>query len=97
MPAYSESSDKLEKLEKIEMTEEEMDAKLVSFKGLNNELDGEMSKTIGKLLVDEADEDVNANWETFTTLFKMVGGVKTCILFAVIKIFRKFYQIYQES
>ena len=56
-----------------------------------------MSKTIGKLLVEEADEDVNANSETFRKMFGLIGGFRTSIILGLIILCRKYFHIYQES
>ena len=54
---------------KISLSEEELDAKLKEFGGLNNEMDENMRKTIGKLLIDEADEEINADRSTYEKTF----------------------------
>lgn len=56
-----------------------------------------MSKTIGKLLVDEADEAVNANFDTFKKLFGLIGGFRTSIFLGLIILGRKYFHAYQES
>ena len=42
----------------VELTEKELNDKITSFRGLGGELDEELNKKIGKLLVDEEDEKV---------------------------------------
>ena len=81
----------------IELTEAEIDQKLSDFKGLNNELDTDMSKTIGKLLVEEADEDVNANSETFRKMFGLIGGFRTSIILGLVMLCKKYFYFYQDG
>ena len=81
----------------VVMTEEEIDQKLTDFKGLNNELDDKMTKTIGKLLVEEADEAVNADAETFRKLFGLIGGFRTSIFLGCIILCKKYFHVYQEA
>ena len=83
--------------EKLAMTETELDEKIVSFCGLKNELGEEISGKIGKLLVEEEDEAVNANSETFIELMKLIGGTKMCIILAATFVFNKYWEIYQQS
>ena len=91
------NENKSEDIESITLTEGELDKKIVSFQGLKNDMDEKMSKTIGKLMVDEADEDVNADRQTYIELFKLIGGFKTVVFIAGTTIFNKYYDIYQDS
>ena len=71
------------------MTDAELDKKLVGFNGLKNELGADINSKIGKLMVDEAEEQVNADSETFIKLFNMMGGVRVCIVLAATYILTK--------
>jgi len=51
------------------MTDDQLDKMLESFGGLKNGIDPELQKQIGKLLVDEADEEINVNPETAWKVF----------------------------
>ena len=92
LPPASDRTDSQEEL--VDLSEGDLDKKIVSFRGLKNSMDEKMSKTIGKLLVDEADEDVSANHETYAELFKLVGGYKTVTFIAVTTIYNKYFDAY---
>lgn len=79
------------------MTEAELDEKIIQFRGLQNEMDDALNKKIGKLLVDEADEKVNADWETFQKLFALIGGWKITIFIASMIVFQKYYSYYRDG
>ena len=81
----------------IQLTEAALDEKITQFRGLRNEMDEEMNKKIGKLLVDEADEKINADWETFEKLFSLIGGWKITIFIAALIMSQKYYAYYRES
>jgi hypothetical protein len=85
-PEISDSIEYGDSMEKVELTEAQLDEKIIGFRGLTNELDDEMNKQIGKLLIDEADEEVNANSDAFRKLFHMMGGFKIIIFIAIIKL-----------
>lgn len=56
------------------MSEAELDAKIKDFAGAKGEIDKKTSELLGKLLVDEADENVNPDENTYKKLFALVGG-----------------------
>ena len=81
---------------KVELTEAQLDDKLIEFRGLNNEIDGETSKTIGKLLIDESEEKVNPDSETLKKLMKLVGGFKIVLLALVFQSVIHYQHYYED-
>ena len=77
-------------------TEEELDQKISDFKGLGNELDEETNKTVGKLLVEEADENVNPDKETVVKMFKILGGFSGIGFWFVLVYAQKNFHFYHE-
>ena len=55
--------------EPVVLTDDQVKAKLLSFEGARRELDESTNKLIGKLLVDDKDENVNADSETYSRLY----------------------------
>lgn len=49
----------------------------------------EMMEKLGKLMVNECDEDTNISWETFNTLVNQIGGFKYILLYFGINIIRR--------
>ncbi len=86
-----------EVVEKVSLTEEELDAKLVEFHGVKNQLDEKTSKQIGKLLVAEADEAINANWESYKKLFEIMGGYQLIFFMVILQLFIHFWRLYEQS
>ena len=48
-------------------------------------------------MVDEKDEDLNADKETFNRLYTMIGGFPTLFILAITTIFFQYFGLYQES
>jgi hypothetical protein len=69
--------------EKPPMTEDELDKKIKDFGGIQGEIDENTNKLLGKLLVDEADEDVNPDKETYSKLWALVGGPMPILCFII--------------
>ena len=46
-------------------------------------------------MVDEKDENLNADEETFNRLYKMIGGFKTLFIIALTTITFKYFEIYK--
>ena len=78
------------------MTEEELDAKLKAFAGAMGELDSQTQEKVGKLLVKEEDEDIDANDETWNKILQIKGGYFSMILICGMVLSRKFVDYYNE-
>ena len=89
-------SDSEETLVKITFTEEELDAKLKSFGGINNELDDDSRKKIGKLLVNQEDEEIVADKTTIKKLWDIAGGWYMVFYIVVLNIALKFWSVYEQ-
>jgi len=74
------NTDKETRLE--HMSEAELDEKIKVFRGRNNEIDEVLHKKIGKLLIDESEEAINASSETFQKLYALIGGHQTIMIIA---------------
>lgn len=79
------------------LSDEEVQDKLVSLAGARLGLDAETEKVVGQLLIDERDEDINADSETFWKLFAMIGGFTTVGIFIAQSVFFRMVEVYQES
>ena len=60
-------------------------------------LDKDTEYLIGKLMVNQKDEKVNADTATFSKLYTMMGGSLTIVIFGVQIIFFKFMEVYKTS
>mmetsp|Transcript_36652 Transcript_36652/g.48120 ORF Transcript_36652/g.48120 Transcript_36652/m.48120 type:complete len:809 (+) Transcript_36652:302-2728(+) len=80
-----------ESVMELDLDEKQVEAKLEEFRGINREVDGKTSQIVGKLLKDEADEDVNADDDTYNKLIALVGGPIPVILFACYAQFQKYW------
>ena len=78
------------------LTDEEVQEKLASLAGARLGLDAETEKVVGQLLIDERDEDINADSETFWKLFTMIGGFTTVGIFIAQSVFHRMVEVYQE-
>ena len=87
----AEKSD--ESLVKVELTQEELDAKIVVFRGLNNELDAKTSSIVGKLLQDEADEKVNPDMSTVWKLYSIAGGFSSIVFLVGVAMFSRYWDM----
>ena len=63
------------------LSDNEISAKLEELSGVKLGLDEKTQKVVGKLLMDEKDEKVNADSATIFKLFAMMGGFLSIILF----------------
>ena len=79
------------------LSDEEVQKKLVSLAGARLGLDAETEKVVGQLLIDEREEDINADSETFWKLFAMIGGFTTVGIFIAQSVFFRMVEVYQES
>lgn len=70
--------------------------KLEEFLGATTEIDTKTSALLGKLLIDEAEEDVNPDGETYGKLFALLGGPLPVILFVIYAQFQKFFDNHVE-
>ena len=64
------------------MSEAELDEKIKAFRGRNNEIDEKLQKKIGKILIDESEEAINASSDTFQKLYILIGGHITVLIIA---------------
>ena len=70
-----------------DMLEEEIDEKLVEFKGPINTVDEATSNQLGKILVDLEDENVDPDMQTYKNLLNLAGGVIPVAIFLVSSFF----------
>lgn len=87
------SSDEV-KQEAPVLTDSEIMAKLEVFAGSKLGLDEETEKVVGKLLMNEKDEEINANSTTFFKLYTMVGGAFSIVFFVMQNIFFRVLEVY---
>ena len=66
----------------LDLNEEQIDKKLEEFRGVNREVDEATNKIVGKLMQNEEDENVDADKDTYTKLWALIGGPIPVILFA---------------
>ena len=78
------------------MNDEEISAKLESLAKVKLGLDEKTEKVVGKLLMDEKDEKVNADSSTFFKLFAMMGGFTCVAIFIAQNIFFRMVDVYQD-
>ena len=78
------------------MNDEEISAKLQSLAKVKLGLDEKTEKVVGKLLMDEKDEKVNADSSTFFKLFAMMGGFTCVTIFIAQNIFFRMVDVYQD-
>ena len=78
------------------MNDEEISAKLESLAKVKLGLDEKTEKVVGKLLMDEKDEKVNADSSTFFKLFAMMGGFLCVSIFIAQNIFFRMVDVYQD-
>ena len=67
----------------VTLTDRQLDARLEAFRGATAEIDTKTSQILGKLLVNEEDEDVNPDRETYSKLFALVGGMLPVSIFVL--------------
>ena len=79
------------------MTDGEISDKLKAFAGAVRGLDESTERVVGKLLVEDKDENVNADKETFSKLFKMIGGFLTLSILGTTTCVFKYFEVYKES
>ena len=76
------------------MNDEEISAKLESLAKVKLGLDEKTQKIVGKLLIDEKDEKVNADSSTFYKLFALMGGFTSVSIFIAQMIFFRMVDVY---
>jgi len=76
------------------LNDEEISAKLKELSVLKLGLDKSTEKLVGKLLMDEKDEEVNADSETFSKLYAMMGGSVVVIAFVMQNLFFRTMSVY---
>ena len=79
------------------LTDEEIRAKLRKFSGADRGLDKQTEQVVGKLLLDEADEKVDADQETWTKLHGMIGGSMTILILGSTVTAFKYFEIYKQG
>ena len=79
------------------LTDEEIRAKLRKFSGADRGLDKQTEQVVGKLLLDEADEKVDADQETWSKLHGMIGGSTTILVLGVTVTSFKYFEIYKQG
>ena len=60
-------------------------------------MDAETSAKVGKLLVEESQESVNASASTYKRIYEMMGGAKTVVCMAVIQLMLKYWGMYSSE
>ena len=89
------SSDEILEDSPFTLTDGEISAKLKAFGGAVRGLDEDTEKVVGKLLLEDKDENVNADKETFSKLFKMIGGFFTLSILATTTCAFKYFDLYK--
>ena len=79
------------------LDDDEIKQKLQKFAGAITGLDKESEAVVGKLLLDETKEDMNANWNTYAKLFNMAGGTLIFGLLVISTIFFQCFDIFSIS
>lgn len=78
-------------------TDEEIKAKLKKFAGADRGLDKSTEIVVGKLLLDESDEKVDADKETWNKLYNMIGGGLTLFILGISVILFKYFEIFKQG
>ena len=78
-------------------TDEEIKAKLKKFAGADRGLDKSTEIVVGKLLLDESDEKVDADKETWNKLYNMIGGALTLFILGTSVILFKYFEIFKQG
>ena len=78
-------------------TDEEIKAKLKKFAGADRGLDKSTEIVVGKLLLDESDEKVDADKETWNKLYSMIGGGLTLFILGISVILFKYFEIFKQG
>ena len=78
------------------LSDNEISAKLEELSGAKLGLDERTQKVVGKLLMDEKDEKVNADSSTMFKLFAMMGGFLSIFLFISQNIFFRMVDVYSD-
>ena len=79
------------------MSDQEIAAKLKSLSGAVRGLDKQTEEVVGKLLISEQDENVDADQETFNKLYTMVGGALTFTVLGATTMVFKYFDVYHET
>ena len=78
-------------------TDEEIKAKLKKFAGADRGLDKSTEIVVGKLLLDESDEKVDADTETWNKLYNMIGGGLTLFILGISVVLFKYFEIFKQG
>ena len=79
-----------------QLSEQEVADKLEVFGGAKTQLDEKTAGIIGKLLVEDKDENINADWATYVKLWHMIGGFQALFGIFVMTTFFKCYELLNE-
>lgn len=79
------------------LDDDEVKSKLESLSGAKLGLDEDTEKLVGKLLMDEKDEKVNADSKTLGQLFVMMGGTVSVVCFVLQNLFFRAIDIYTDA
>lgn len=79
------------------MTKKVIQEKLHIFRGLTRELDDEKSQELGRLLIDEADEDVDPSREAYIKFYKFSGGMISITIVVVFSLIEQSAEMYEDS
>ena len=71
----------------LDLTELELEEKLEQFRGVKREVDGDTSAIVGKLLLSDEEEGIDAEDEAFSRLYGLVGGLSPLVVFVIYAIF----------
>ena len=91
----SEPEEKI--VEDLVLTDEQIKAKLKKFEGADRGLDKSTEVVVGKLLLDESDEKVDADSETWSKLYSMIGGFPTIFILGSTVTLFKYFEIYKQG
>lgn len=91
----SEPEEKI--VEDLVLTDEQIKAKLKKFAGADRGLDKSTEVVVGKLLLDESDEKVDADSETWSKLYSMIGGFPTIFILGSTVTMFKYFEIYKQG
>jgi len=80
-----------------DLDDDEIKGKLESLSGAKLGLDEKTEKLVGKLLMDEKDEKVNADSKTLGQLFVMMGGTVSVVCFVLQNLFFRAIDIYTDA
>jgi len=83
--------------EQVKLSDQDISVKLIALSGSERGLDKETEEIVGKLLIDEKDENVNADTTTWNKLYKMIGGAVTLGTIGMTTLVFKYFEVYKQS